>query len=347
MQIRSFVLAGVALAATASSVRAQGAVAQQCAAPAYTPPTLPSQQQLRSDACQKALDLFNFMAPQLGTSITGGNATIGSASTLGGLGHFSVGVRANIVQGQLPQTDNVSLSVTGAQRSNFAPKSQVVGLPAAEAAVGLFKGVGVGLTNVGGVDALVSAFYVPDIDQDDISVTTSGGKLKLGYGVRVGVLQETSLVPGVSLSVLKRDLPTVNMRATIGTTDTVRVTGLTAHTTAWRLAASKKLLLLGLTAGIGQDKYDSKASSSAYVAPKQFATGIPPLGYNGPIADMSQKLTRTNLFAGASINLVVLRIAGEIGHVSGGSVVAPYNTFGSKKAEDPYNYASVGLRFGF
>ena len=28
------------------------------------------------------------MAPQLGTSITGGNATLGQAGSLGGLGHF-------------------------------------------------------------------------------------------------------------------------------------------------------------------------------------------------------------------------------------------------------------------
>ena len=35
------------------------------------------------DACQKAVDLFQYMAPQLGTVIAGGNATLGQGGTLG------------------------------------------------------------------------------------------------------------------------------------------------------------------------------------------------------------------------------------------------------------------------
>src|SRR5829696_4699902 len=64
------------------------------------------------DACQKAVDMFQFMAPQLGTSIAGGAAIQGSGGTLGGLGHFSVGLRANAVSGALPQVDQMSVAVT-------------------------------------------------------------------------------------------------------------------------------------------------------------------------------------------------------------------------------------------
>jgi hypothetical protein len=330
VQTRSFVAGALASALVASAATAQGSVAPQCA----------SQISLAADACQKAVDLFNFMAPQLGTSITGGNAVIGSAGTLGGLGHFSIGIRGNVVQGQLPQTENVQLSLNGAQRSNFAPEKQVLGLPTAEAAIGIFPGINVGLTNVGGVDALVSAFYVPDVDEDPISVTTSDGGLKLGYGVRVGILQETSFVPGVSVSFLRRDLPTVDIRARIASGDSVRVTGLSAKTTALRLAASKGFAFLGLTAGIGRDVYDSRARPGAYIAPR---TGIP-VSAQIDFAEISQKITRTNLFAGASLNLGLLRIGGEIGRVSGGSVADPYNSFGTRAPDDAYNYASLGLR---
>ena len=323
----------VALTGLAADARAQSGVSSGCA----------GQLSISRDACQKAADLFAFMAPQLGVSITGGNAVLGTASPLGGLGHFSIGVRANVVRGQVPQTDQVQLNLTGARSSNFAPQSKIVGLPTAEAAIGLFKGVTVGLTNIGGVDALVSAFYVPDIDEDRVSVSTTGGKLQLGYGVRVGILQETAFVPGVSVSYLRRDLPTVNLRAAVGTADSVAVTGLSEHTSAWRLAASKRFVIVGLTAGAGQDRYDSHADAQAYVAPRGVIPAVN-AKFGGILA---QKLTRTNVFAGASVDLALLRIAAEVGRVSGGDIAASYNTFGGRHADDAYTYASIGLRVGF
>jgi hypothetical protein len=265
---------------------------------------------------------------------------------LGGLGHFTVGVRANLVQGQIPQTANVELSLQGARSSDFSPTSHVVGLPTAEAAVGLFKGIGVGLTNVGGIDALVSAFYVPDVNQNGVSVGTTGGKLKLGYGARVGILQESALVPGISVSYLRRDLPTVDLRARIGASDSVRVTGLKERTSAWRLSASKRIVLLSVTAGVGRDHYSSDAAAGAFIAPRQIAQGVT-ASFNGDVARPTQSMTRTNVFAGASLHLTLVRLAAEVGRVSGGSVATPYNTFGSRSADDPYTYVSVGLRLGF
>ena len=292
------------------------------------------------------MDLYNFMAPQLGVSITGGNAILGSASTLGGLGHFTVGVRANIVNGQLPQSSTINISITGAQSSNFSPKSQILGLPTADAAIGLFQGINVGLTAVGGVDALLSAFYVPDIDKDPVAVRTTGGRLRLGYGLRVGILQESALVPGISVSFLKRDLPTADLRARIGASDSVSVTGLKEKTTAWRLAASKSVVLASFTAGVGRDTYDSQAGASAFIAPRNLGGGIT-ASFNGSVASPSQKLTRTNIFAGASLHFSLARLAAEVGHVSGGDVVASFNSFGSRRADDPYNYVSAGIRLGF
>src|SRR5438105_6671296 len=77
---------------------------------------VPDQTRAVQDACQKAIDLFQFMAPQLSIALTGGNATLGQGSTLGGLGHFSLGLRANVLRGDLPQFDNSNAPVvTGAQ----------------------------------------------------------------------------------------------------------------------------------------------------------------------------------------------------------------------------------------
>jgi len=337
--------ASAALTIAALTIAAPVAHAQANSCPGGTST---SPDQIRQDACQKAIDLFAFMAPQLGASITGGNTILGSGGALGGLGHFSVGLRANIISGQLPQTDGVSLSIGGRQASDFSPKRQVLGLPSAEAAIGIFKGIPLGLTNVGGIDVLLSAFYVPEVEEDGVSLSTTDGSVKLGYGARLGILQETAIVPGVSVSILRRDLPTSNLTALVGTADSVRVRDFKASTTSWRLVASKRLLLLGVSAGAGQDRYDASARASAYIAPRPVGGGIPiAVGFDGDVASAEQEMTRTNVFGGLSLNFPFVRLAGEIGRVSGGSVAQTFNSFGDRRPDDAYTYGSVGVRVQF
>jgi hypothetical protein len=330
MRARLFVLFGAATLAGSSL----GAQDPRC-------PATTNAERISQDACQKAIDLFQYMAPQLGTSIAGGNATLGQAGSLGGLGHFSAGFRVNALQGSLPQIQNVTPSTTGA--TNTPPidtKTQLFPMPTAELAVGLFKGLPLAITNVGGIDLLVSASYLPEFNSSGVSVKVPNGSLKLGYGARVGILQESLLVPGVSVSYIRRDLPTVNIAANSGN-DTLYVNGLSLKTTAWRLVASKSLLLFGLAAGVGQDKYESSTDVSAHVA----ARVLTPAANAGPVS-LSQNLNRTNIFADLSMNLLILKLTGEIGQVSGGTINT-FNTFNGKQAADSRIYGSVGARFGF
>lgn len=329
MKVRLFVLfAGVALAG--ASLQAQD---PRCPATTNT-------ERISQDACQKAIDLFSYMAPQLGTSIAGGNATLGQAGSLGGLGHFSAGFRINAVQGSLPQVQNATPSVNGAASTQYDTKTQLFPMPTAELAIGIFKGLPLAITNVGGVDLLVSAAYLPAFNGSGVNVTVPNGSLKLGYGARIGILQESLLVPGVSVSYLRRDLPTVNIAANSGN-DSLYVNSLSLKTTAWRVVASKSLLLFGLAAGIGQDKYESSADISAHVA----ARALTPAANAGPVS-LSQSLNRTNVFADLSMNLLLLKLTGEIGQVSGGTINT-FNTFSGKQAADSRVYGSVGARFGF
>ncbi len=306
-------------------------------------PSTTNAQRIAQDACQKAIDLFQYLAPQLGTSIAGGNATLGQAGSLGGLGHFSAGLRINAVQGSVPQVQNVTLSTTGAARTPpFDTKTQLFPMPTADLAIGIFKGLPLAITNVGGVDLLVSAAYLPEFNSSGVSVKVPNGSLKLGYGARVGILQESLLVPGVSVSYLRRDLPTVNISANSGN-DSLYVNNLSLKTKTWRVVASKSLLFLGLAAGFGQDKYESSTDVSAHVA----ARTVPPTpaANAGPVS-LSQNLTRTNVFADVSMNLLLFKLTGEIGQVSGGTINT-YNTFSGKQAADSRIYGSVGARFGF
>src|SRR5512132_1476809 len=215
MKARLFVLFA-AVTLTATSVAAQGIDTQRCPPGTVNGFGVPDQARASQDACQKAIDLFKYTAPQLGTSITGGNATLGQGGSLGGLGHFTVGLRVNVVQGSLPQVQNVTTSVTGATSTEFDTKTQLFPMPTADLSIGIFTGLPLAITNVGGVDLLVSAAYLPEFNNSGVSVKVPNGSLKLGYGARVGILQESLLSPGISVSYLRRDLPTVNIAASSG-----------------------------------------------------------------------------------------------------------------------------------
>ena len=330
------------LSLMAASVSAQGVDTQRCPPGTVNQFGIPDQQRASQDACQKAIDLFQYMAPQLGTMIAGGNPTLGQGGTLGGLGHFSAGLRVNVLQGSVPQVQNVTPSVTGATSTQFQTKDQFLPMPTADLAIGVFKGIPLPLTNVGGVDLLVSASYVPEFNNSGVSVKVPNGSLKLGYGARVGILQESLLVPGIAVSYLVRDLPTLNIAGS-SNGDSLYVNNLALKTKAWRVTASKSLILFSLAAGVGQDKYDASTDVGAHVA----ARTVPPTSAAnaGPVS-LSQSLTRTNIFGDLSMNLLLFRLNAEIGQVSGGTINT-YNTFSGKQPADSRIYGSVGVRFGF
>src|SRR5678815_1661452 len=108
--------AGVALFAAVGTAGAQNLATSKCPPGSTNALGIPNSDRVAQDGCQQAYDLFQFMAPQLGISLAGGNATLGQGGTLGGLGHFTIGVRGNVVQGLLPDVGAFQQSTTGAQR---------------------------------------------------------------------------------------------------------------------------------------------------------------------------------------------------------------------------------------
>jgi hypothetical protein len=305
----------------------------QSVSPSCPGGALGSQAQVTQDACQKAVDLFNYMAPQLGTVIAGGNATLGQGGTLGGFPHFAIGLRVNALMGSLPKVENVQPNLTGAVQSDYETGDQALGLPAVDAAIGVFKGLPIGITNVGGVDLLLSASYLPEYSDDGIDVTVPDGSLKLGYGARIGLIQESLVTPGLAVSIFRRDLPVVSIMANAGT-ESIEVRNLEVETTAWRVTASKNFLVFGLALGGGQDRYDAGAIVNATAG-----------GFSSGDVEMGQELTRTSYFADVYFNVLLAKIVAEVGMVQGGDVET-YNRFDTP-ADDSRLYGSVGLRIGF
>lgn len=327
---RNLGLIAGALVVSAVSAQAQNAASDPQCASSLPAPAGPAQQ----NACNTAIDLFRYMAPQLGQSIAGGNSTLGQGGSLGGPGHFAVTVRGNALMGSLPQVDKYD--PTSSSRT-LDTKNQVVGLPAVDAAIGVFGGLPLGVTKVGGLDLLLNGSYIPAYSGGGVSVKVPNGSLKIGYGARIGLLQEGLLTPGVGFSYMKRDLPTVDLSAKTGAYGgQFDVTGLEVKTTSWRATVSKSLLTIGLALGAGQDTYDSKAAIRA-------STTALPVGAS---ASASQSVTRTNYFADLSLNMMIAKLVAEVGTVQGGKIDT-YNTFNGKAADASRLYASAGLRIGF
>ena len=316
------------------------------AAPLVAQKTVSSQcsSVVTQDACQKAIDVFQYLAPQLGVIISGGNATLGVGGTLGGLGHIYVSGRANVVNSNIPRVDKVTPATTGARSDNYPTQSQIAGIPQADVAIGLFRGIPLGVTNVGGIDLLGSVSYLPSLDASGVHISTPNGSVKFGGGVRVGIVQESILFPGVSVTYLHRGLPTVDLSANDGGGDSLNLKNIDVSTDSYRLVASKSLLMLGLAAGVGQDRYSSTATGSGNVAARGVAGIGTPAEALGPIS-MRQKLARTTYFVDATLNFPVIKLIGEIGRTN--SVNIPtYNSFAGAAPGSAQTYGALGVRFG-
>ena len=333
-----FVRPVATLAALIVSAGAASAQTNNC--PAYDALAPTSVSSVTRDACIKGADIFTMLVPQLGNGLAGGNTTPGQGGSLGGFPHFVIAVRATgAPDAQLPDFSGVTLRGTGSSPAQNIPlEKKAFGLAAVDAALGIFGGINLGAGSVGGVDLLVSASYVPNVSSGGFDVKADN-PLSIGYGVRVGLFDGTAVLPSVGISYLQRSLPKTTVTATAGASGSVTIQDLDLKTSSWRLTASQTLLILGLNAGYGGDTYDASTGFSAIVQPGSIAM---------PLRSVSAKMTRTNWFVGATINLLILKVFGEYGNVTGGDLTT-FNTFGGSNtaANDSKNYFSAGVRIGF
>jgi hypothetical protein len=314
---RSLVASGAVLLL---AVSAPAARAQTCSDPTTI-----------GDACAVASDFFRYMAPQLGTAIAGGSHTLGIGTNLGGFPHFAIALRANAVQGGAPAINDVN--VGSAQQRSFAVEDAPIPMATVDFALGLTKGFNLGVTRIGGIDLIGGVTYLPEIDGDEFSLAPQNN-IAVGLGARVGILEQSALIPGVSLSYMKRDLPTVDLGASADDGSSFGINDLSVKTTSWRISAQKNLLLFQLGAGYGGDTYDYSTNASVSVAG----------GGTGTMTD-AQSVTRTTMYGTLGINLWLFKIVGEIGQVSGGNITT-FNDF-STPANEARTYGTLGIRINF
>lgn len=174
-------------------------------------------------------------------------------------------------------------------------------------AVGVFDGVRITPT-VGGLLSLdllgsTSAVFLPKGDG------FGGMVAALSVGARVGILREGFTVPGVSVSLSRRLAAT----ATLGDLAAGDATAVEIAPRVWsvRATAGKDLLSVGVTAGVGWDRYGGDARV-------RVAAGLP-AGVRAPL-----RSSRTLVFAGASLNFLVLQLSAEAGWARGAGAVQGY-----------------------
>ena len=97
--------------------------------------------------------------------------------------------------------------------------------------------------------------------------------LGLGFGARVGILRETGPLPGISVSIMRRDLPTITYGDVAAGDEFQYAVSLRA--TNLRLVASKQFALADVAAGLGWDRYTGKALDSGPERPRIRRAGRP------------------------------------------------------------------------
>jgi len=287
------------------------------------------------DACAVASDFFRYMAPQFGTAIAGGSHTLGIGTNLGGFPHFAIALRANAVLGNFPTIDNVQLGA--ANPRNFAVEDGGAAMVTADFALGLTKGFNVGVTRIGGIDLIGGVTYLPTLEEDQFTLTPQSN-VSVGLGARVGLLQQSALIPGVAFSYMKRDLPTVDLVSDLDDGSSFSLDDFSIKTSSWRLSAQKNLLLFQLGAGIGGDTYDFSTAANVTVVDPGFPS------QSGSFSDKAS-MSRTTMYGSLGVNLLLVKIVVEGGQVSGGNI-ATQNTFDTP-ANEKRLYANVGLRISF
>jgi hypothetical protein len=290
------------------------------------------------DTCQNAVDFFYYMAPMLGTAMTGGNTTLAQGGAMGGLRlgfipKIAIDARVNVVLGNIP---GFNPQAGAPSQRAMTTTTGMVPMPAVDVALGVFKGIPLGVSNVGGVDLLASALYVPEVNADEFTLTPDN-PLSIGYGIRIGLLQESLVAPGIGFSIINRSMPVSTLSSSTGNFN-FSVNKLDLSSTAWRLTVSKSLLLFGLAAGYGQDNY--KAAVGGITATN---TGVGGGSVTAPALETTMK--RTNMFVDLSLNLFILKVVATGGMVSGGDM-ATFYTFDTP-ANEKRTYGSVGVRLGF
>jgi hypothetical protein len=276
----------------ATPAAAQPGLAARCAERAA--------QQTTMDYCRLVAQAADILPAKVSIAAAGGNPVPGTASTLGmslgPLPRLSGAVRFTGTWVTLPDMQTIG--------SNEDVDFLFTGFHA-DGSVGLFQGFSPSAT-VGGllaVDLLASAGMVRLPSDDGLNGETV---LTWGVGARLGITRESFTAPGISLSALYRDLGEFSFgdQEFDGADAFVHMD----ETSLWslRAAVGKRFTALGLTGGVGYDRY----SGDVLLLVRDGAADV-------EVRD-DYAAGRWNGFVNGTFTLLVISATGELGWQLGG-----------------------------
>ncbi len=278
--------------------------------------------------CTAAVDATRAFHPVLGRLVSGGNPVLGSGGVVGGPGHFSVSARVNGIEVVLPD-----LSYDGSESSVPSGQKVFAAAPQVDAVVGLYGGLPSGLL---ALDVLGSAQLIPVSVFNDFRVDPDARRigdvaLGFGFGARVGVLRETGPLPGISISIMRRNIPMITY-GNVTNGDEFQYSA-DLHATNLRLVVGKQLAVVALAGGIGWDKYTGNGVI-------RVPTILNPVDFLFKL-----ETTRATLFLDAGLDLGVVKLVGEGGYQTGKDqeLSTDFEGLDTKKGKF---YGGLGLRVG-
>lgn len=349
----SLAVASAALAA-APALAQDGGLAASCAG-------LPAEAR---ETCVTVAQAAESTQPQLGILLAGGNPVLGTASTsgvrLGILPRVTAGVRLNVVGARVPD-------IIVDDEDGSSELGETIGVPAPAlggyVAVGLTQGFTLGPTvgGFGAIDLLGSATWLP-FRAFEVEGFEEAPEIAFGVGARVGLLRESFVTPGVSVSVMYRRLgeasfgevcrgeevevlPAIQVdQACVGDPGDLGELRFDLTNWSYRGVVSKRLLGLGLAAGVGYDRYESDVSSAfRYQQPPATIGGAPvTMVRRGP--EVTVENDRWSAFGNASFTVLVGTITLEGGWMQGGDTIEGFPSGSDFDPEDGNFFGSLGVR---
>ena len=291
------------------------------------------------DGCHKAEDLIAFVGDDIAASATTGNAILGQGGALHSPRSVALSLRTNMMHRATPQLGDATINGQPTSGAFSAGEGTATSWTA-DIAMGALQGKRIGETRIGGLDVLGSVMLVPQFTTSGLTV--DGGGLGLGGGLRLGIMEETRTLPGVSLSATMRFLPKFELRSNQpvrladGTAAQLSIEGLDVDTRGVRLAASKQFWRLSLTGGVGKDWYDVHGKYRVVSTDGPDDSGSEDAWHEG---------TRNSAFASASLALgKSISVGAEAGRLFANGPATTFNTFSAEPSERARTFATVGVR---
>jgi len=290
-----------------------------------------------ADACMKAEDVARYLGREAGDLAVVSGGPFDHAGPAVKSGRLELSVRGATARSATPRLDGRTIEPWEFDTTTVPVNERLTRTVSVDATVRAFPGWRVGQTRAGSVDL---GGGVVAIARNGVALDTEE-RLGFDVGARIGLLQETSVVPAVSLSVSRIHLPALSSSAfrlttPDGTSILARVTGIDPEVTVTRFSVAKHLGRFGLAAGTSGARYRSSASVAVRSSDGAVDDTLP----------VTSRGSRRSLFLNGSLALGArVTIEAEGGRLYGGDTPGMITRFSGQPSTEARQYVTVGLRF--